>query len=293
MLQAIGGLLGRNSQNRAETQANEANQQASRESTQANWSALGVNAQLQDPFRMAGLSAQNEYLQMMGMAPVQGQSAQEIMSGYNPMGQRLSDPNGTGNAEAMLHDGITTNHANWLSQGSPDYFDPRTGNAIARPPTVGGLPATAGSPGAGGAMSTLPTTGYTSDQVMARLRGTPGYQTRANEGRTQIEAGAASRGGLNSGAALRALTRYGQDYNTSEYDRYMNRLSSLFGGAQQATNQVGGAASQFGQTAGNNAMAAGNSRANMYRNQGQNNAGFYGGLAQAANQNMNSFFGGM
>lgn len=293
MLQAIGGLLGRNSQNRAETQANEASQQASRESTQANWSALGVNAQLQDPFRMAGLGAQNEYLQMMGMAPVESQSAQQILSGYNPMGQRLRDPNATGDPEAMLHDGTVGNHANWLSQGSADYFDPRTGNAIARPPTVGGLPTTAGSPGAGGAMSTLPTTGYTADQVMARLQRTPGYQTRATEGRTQIEAGAASRGGLNSGAALRALTRYGQDYNTSEYDRYMNRLSGLFGGAQQATNQVSGAAGQFGQTAGNNAMAAGNSRANMYRNQGQNNAGFYGGLAQAANQNMNSFFGGM
>ena len=240
----VGSLIGGSMQNSAASSAANAQTQASREATQANWNALGVNAQLQDPFRMGGLSAQNEYLQMMGLAPVQGQSAQQILSQYNSQGGRSG-------GEAMLHDGIPGNYAAYQAGTGPNLGGTTTTN---------------------GASSTLPTTGYTADQVMQRLMNTPGYQTRANEGRTQIEASAAARGGLNSGAALRSLTRFGQDYNTSEYDRYMNRLAGLFGGAQQATNQIGSAASNFGQTAGNNAINAGNARANMYQQRGQNNS---------------------
>lgn len=257
----VGSLIGGSMQNSAANHAADAQTAASRESTRANWNALGVNAQLQDPFRMGGLTAQNEYLQMMGLAPVQGQSATEILSNYTSGGANGFDP------MTMQNDGITGNYNAWVAAGRPQNYDPRTGAARTGTSTT-----------STGASAPLPTTGYTADQVMQRLQNTPGYQTRANEGRTQIEASAAARGGLNSGAALRSLTRYGQDYNTSEYDRYMNRLAGLFGGAQQATNQIGSAASNFGQTAGNNAINAGNARANMYQQRGANNAGMLGDI---------------
>jgi hypothetical protein len=100
----------------------------------------------------------------------------------------------------------------------------------------------------------------------------PGYDFRLNEGRKALEGSAAARGGLFSGAAGKALTRYGQDYGSNEYgkafDRYninntnnFNRLASLSGVGQTSANQTGAAAQNFGNQMGNNIIGAGNAAA--------------------------------
>lgn len=55
----------------------------------------------------------------------------------------------------------------------------------------------------------------------------PGYQFRLNEGLSAIDRNAARAGYLGSGNRLLELTRYGQDYASSEYDNEVNRLMSL------------------------------------------------------------------
>jgi hypothetical protein len=99
----------------------------------------------------------------------------------------------------------------------------------------------------------------------------PGYDFRMQEGQKVLERSAAARGGLQSGGTLKALSRYGQDYASNEYnnaynrfnadrDRRFNRLSSLAGVGQTATSQVGAAGTNFANQAGSNMMGAANAQ---------------------------------
>jgi hypothetical protein len=76
---------------------------------------------------------------------------------------------------------------------------------------------------------------------------TPGYDFRMQEGQRGLEASQAARGGLNSGAAMKALQQYGQDYASSEYGNYLARL--------QGQQGVGLSASAMNATAAQNAAS--------------------------------------
>jgi hypothetical protein len=103
----------------------------------------------------------------------------------------------------------------------------------------------------------------------------PGYQFRLSEGEKGIQRAASAHGGLYSGATLKALARFNQDTAANEYGSAWNRLASIAGLGQTATNQIG----QAGQNAygtianasmnasnniGQNLMGAGNARASGY-----------------------------
>lgn len=72
---------------------------------------------------------------------------------------------------------------------------------------------------------------------------TPGYEFRMGEGRRALEAGAAARGGLYSGAAMRDLIKFGQDYGSNEYGNFFSRLGARADTGMNAA-QMSGAASQ-------------------------------------------------
>lgn len=116
------------------------------------------------------------------------------------------------------------------------------------------------------------------DFTMADFQADPGYQFRMQEGMKALQGSAAARGSLNSGATLKALTKYGQDFATNEYtnaynrfnadrDRRFNRLASLAGSGQTATNQMQAANTGFGNSMGELAMGLGNARAASHVNQ--------------------------
>ncbi len=64
----------------------------------------------------------------------------------------------------------------------------------------------------------------------------PGYQSGLATGQQTAERALnASRGGLNSGAALKGLYRYGSDYENQRSGDYLSRLASLSGMGLQAT----------------------------------------------------------
>ena len=114
------------------------------------------------------------------------------------------------------------------------------------------------------------------------FQGDPGYQFRMSEGMKGVENSAAARGGALSGAALKAIQKYGQDFASNEYtnayNRFnsdqtnqFNRLTSLAGGGQTASNQIGNAAGNFangaagayqnlGNAQASNILGAGNAR---------------------------------
>jgi hypothetical protein len=113
---------------------------------------------------------------------------------------------------------------------------------------------------------------YAKDFSMGDFHADPGYAFRLAEGQKAIERSAAARGGLNSGATLKSLERFGQGTASDEYqnaynrfnsdrDRRFNRLASIAGLGQTATQNVGNAGMNFANNAGQNTMAGANAGA--------------------------------
>lgn len=95
----------------------------------------------------------------------------------------------------------------------------------------------------------------------------PSYQFRLTEGMKALERSAAARGGLNSGGALKKLTRYSQDVASTEYqaafDRFIREregrastLAALAGFGQNAVGQRISAGQNYGNQASGNLMDA-------------------------------------
>jgi len=90
---------------------------------------------------------------------------------------------------------------------------------------------------------------------------TPGYDFRLQQGQDSLQAGAAARGGLYSGAAMRDLLKYGQDYGSNEYGNYLSRLGARADTGMNAA-QMSGQASQQAAAGVSNALGdLGNARA--------------------------------
>lgn len=116
----------------------------------------------------------------------------------------------------------------------------------------------------------------------------PGYGFRLSEGMKALERGAAARGGLISGNALRAAQRYGQDVASQEFGQAYGRLAGLASlgpsaagvmntlGQQYATG-AGNIYGAMGQTAGQAHLARGSIYGNML-----NQLGGVGGRAFGA-----------
>lgn len=92
------------------------------------------------------------------------------------------------------------------------------------------------------------------------FKATPGYDFRLQSGNDSINALAGARGGLNSGATMKALADYNQGMASQEYGNYLARLSGL-------TDM--GASAAAGQAGANNAFAQGGSNALANRGNAQ------------------------
>ncbi len=92
----------------------------------------------------------------------------------------------------------------------------------------------------------------------------PGYQFRLSEGEKGINRMAAGRGSFDSGATLKALNRYNQDYATGEYGNVFNRNALLAGVGQTATNATGNYGANAANSISGNQIGAGNARASGY-----------------------------
>lgn len=107
----------------------------------------------------------------------------------------------------------------------------------------------------------------------------PGYGLRLSEGMKAINSSAAARGMGNSGATMKALLKYGQDYASNEYnnaytrfnnDRQMkyNMLSNIAGLGQGANAQQVNSNMNLANAMNENMMGAGNATAAAYMSNG-------------------------
>lgn len=128
---------------------------------------------------------------------------------------------------------------------------------------------------------------------MNQFNADPGYAFRLAEGQKALERSAAARGGLISGGALKAATRFGQGMGSQEYTNAFNRyqtelaarlqpLQSLAGVGQTAANQIGQNAGTYGTNVGN--LMTSGAAASAAGQVGQANA-LTGGLSTYLNYN--------
>jgi hypothetical protein len=114
------------------------------------------------------------------------------------------------------------------------------------------------------------------DFSAADFQADPGYAFRLQEGLKSLDRQAAARGGLISGAALKASQRYGQDVASQEYqkayDRYVNNnlnrynmLSKQQNVGVNAANTLGQAGQFYATGGGQNIVKAAEARASQYQ----------------------------
>lgn len=96
----------------------------------------------------------------------------------------------------------------------------------------------------------------------------PGYLFRLNEGQKAIERSAAARGGLYSGATMKAIDANAQGVASDEFNNYVARLQSLAGVGQSATGSTAAAGQAYASGASQAAQQAGAARASAYANTG-------------------------
>jgi len=145
---------------------------------------------------------------------------------------------------------------------------------------------------------------YAKDFGMEDFTADPGSAFRLKTGLESLERSGAARGMGLSGAALKGITRYGQDYASNEYQNAFNRyqtnrtaqlapLQSLYAGGQASAAGSAAQAGALGTNLGNTYtglgqgiaqadVAAGNAQASGYLN--QSNA-----VTNALNQGMSSY----
>ena len=134
----------------------------------------------------------------------------------------------------------------------------------------------------------------------------PGYAFRLKEGQQALDRSAAARGGLISGGALKAATRYGQEMGSQEYTNAFNRyqaerqarlgpLQSLTGMSQTTANTLGTAGSNMAGNIGNAYMQQGVNQGNALLAGAQARSSSYGDIAKLygqTNPNFGGLFGG-
>jgi hypothetical protein len=134
---------------------------------------------------------------------------------------------------------------------------------------------------------------FTQDDLNKDVVFQNGLQFGLNEGVKGINRQAAAAGSLNSGATLKALTRFGNDYATTKagdaYNRFsndqtnkFNRLASLAGVGQTAANSLATTSANTTNALVNNNTSAANARAAGYI--GTTNA-LNSGISNWQNQN--------
>lgn len=191
------------------------------------------------PFLEGGTTAQNALMYELGLgsAPMIGATAPEITTTtikgdplpQQPMGgdpQRWSPSSGMSMAEWTAKRGTTEGGVTYGPDKTTYGVGGKTFNTLEEAQAWANANKTGG-------------------KAYGGFTKTPGYDFRLGEGQRSLEAGLAARGGLYSGAAMKALNRYGQDYASNEYGNYLARLTGAASGGQAAAGMQANAGANF------------------------------------------------
>ncbi len=282
---AIGGgmIASSGAKKAAQTQA-----QAATDAQAAQERMFQQQVGLQEPFRQAGLTAQQRIMELLGLGRPTPARQPRAVGAPSVAGAP---------ANAFAQGGMLSN----LQGFSPESLSENGGVidiAGLGPVDVGALFGQYTMP-TGVEMepeTVSPDFGkYARDFGMADFEQDPGYAFRQSEGMKALERSAAARGGLLSGKTLKGIQRFGQDLASQEYQNAFNRyqvnranqlnpLQSLMGAGQTSANVLTGAAGQAGQNQASNLYNAGAARASGYVGSANALGGAISGIGQMAAQ---------
>lgn len=131
---------------------------------------------------------------------------------------------------------------------------------------------------AGDAINALLLGGKGQGAAFNQFRNSTGYDFRVSEGNKAVNTGFAGKGLLQSGAAMKALTKYGQNTASGEFGNYLDQLRG-----QQNTGLAGASA----------LAGVGQNMANSVSQNNSTNASNIGNAALAGASNNNALIGGL
>ena len=238
----IGGMA---SSKAAKSQADAANRAA-----QLEREMFERQIELQEPFRQAGLTAQQRYMNLLGLS--QAPTARTEQEIRNALAAQYMQPGiGEGGIQGVDEAGLS---AAVQAEMAKDAQARQEYEALKASPEFGK---------------------YTRDFGMQDFEQDPGYSFRMSEGLKALDRQAAARGGLISGGALKASQRYGQDLASQEYMNAFNRyqtnranqlqpLESLMGRSQTAAQLLGTAGQNYASGAGQALQNVGMAKGSAY-----------------------------
>jgi len=206
--------------------------------------------ELQEPFRQAGLTAQQRYMNLLGLS--QSPTARTEQEIRNALAAQYMQPGiGEGGIQGVDEAGLS---AAVQAEMAKDAQARQEYEALKASPEFGK---------------------YTRDFGMQDFEQDPGYSFRMSEGLKALDRQAAARGGLISGGALKASQRYGQDLASQEYMNAFNRyqtnranqlqpLESLMGRSQTAAQLLGTAGQNYASGAGQALQNVGMAKGSAY-----------------------------
>lgn len=114
------------------------------------------------------------------------------------------------------------------------------------------------------------------------FKASTGYQSRLSEGMNALNSMYAGAGTIQSGAAMKAATRYGQDYASNEFGNYMGYLGNQQGVGLSGASALAGVGQNYANNVSANNNSAGTAQMNALMYRGANNpfaamAGMVGG----------------
>jgi hypothetical protein len=295
---------------KASQAATETTLQASRENNALQREIYDKNSATLSPFVATGRAAGDALNGFLGLNPSSQPGGGDFGSYVRSNPDVFADwQQNYANTDSPLAD---------ISQFGKYHYD-AYGKAEGRPfGTPGTTPAGAGGTGLSAIETFLAPSGNFAD-----YRNATGYDFRLNEGQKSIGAVLGSRGMLDSGAAVKAALKYGQDYGSNEYNNFTNQQSTQFnqrfstlttyldalrgqqntgltaassqaGVGQGFANAVGGNTTSAATIAANAAIAAGNAKGNAALGTAGAVNGVLGNALSAYtfNQGLGSSYGG-
>lgn len=259
--------IGASKNSKAINKATAAQTAANDQSVALQREARDQNVQYQNPFYQTGLSANNRINALLGLSPEQQQPVQQQQPQYGYMGGNFFDGGGRqdygdiGGGMPRFNMGTDGMYGGQGEYGFAQQVQPQTNELAA------------------------------AQQGFGDWRDNSGYQFRFNEGVRALDAGASASGVRNSGAAQKALAKYGQNIGSQEFYNYLGALTGQQQVGTGAANALSGVQSSYANNASNIAQQQGQNIANSAVAKANNTNQMIGGIASSFGNALGNYAG--
>lgn len=245
LISGIGSIFASNSQNKANRRAADTSERAFQQSLDFAREGRTQGLQRLDPYSNRGNLAGDQINALLGLG---GSQARPAQAAPNALSQFQGYPGGAG-APYGVSDTPGYSYGGFagpvLNQ-SLNALRPQNGGLAANSP-FGGQLQTQVAPQAGGQQGLTPQQAATN--AFDVFRNSTGYQFRLGEGLDAVSSAYAGIGGLQSGAALRGINEYGQNFASNEFGNYLNALANQQAVGAGAASSAAGVSQNFANSA--------------------------------------------